>query len=275
MPELPEVETVMRGLEVGLLGRRIRRAVVNRPDLRHKLPEALTRTLTGARVVGFGRRAKYLLMRLDNGFTVIWHLGMSGRMVLGAATNQKHEHVVLECEDGARMGFIDPRRFGAIDLVRTGEEDQHRWLVGLGPEPLSEGFNGVFLAAAFAGKRTSVKAALLDQTLVAGLGNIYVCEALFRARIRPTRLCCDVSKREAGVLARAIKETLAEAIKAGGSSLRDYVQASGELGYFQHQWRVYGKEGEACPDCAGPPCKGVARIVQNGRSSFYCARLQK
>jgi len=196
-------------------------------------------------------------------------------MVIGAATNQKHEHVVLECEGDVRLGFIDPRRFGAIDLVRTSEEDHHRLLAHLGPEPLSETLTGQFLHTAFAAKRTSIKAALLDQRVVAGLGNIYVCEALFRARIKPTRLTAKVTGADAKKLAAAIKQTLDDAIKAGGSSLRDYVQTSGELGYFQHQWRVYGKEGEPCPDCPGAACKLVQRIVQSGRSSFFCPLKQK
>ena len=275
MPELPEVETVMRGLIAAIEGRRITRVRVNRPDLRHPLPKDLATILTGARITGFRRRAKYLLMRLDRGWSVLWHLGMSGRMVIGAATNQKHEHVVLECEGDVRLGFIDPRRFGAIDLVRTSEEDHHRLLAHLGPEPLSETLTGQFLHTAFAAKRTSIKAALLDQRVVAGLGNIYVCEALFRARIKPTRLTAKVTGADAKKLAAAIKQTLDDAIKAGGSSLRDYVQTSGELGYFQHQWRVYGKEGEPCPDCPGAACKLVQRIVQSGRSSFFCPLKQK
>jgi len=275
MPELPEVETVMRGLAAVIQGQRITHVLVRRPDLRHALPPKLAQTLIGARIVGFRRRAKYLLMRLDNGWSVLWHLGMSGRMVLGAATNQPHEHVVLESEGGQRVGFIDARRFGAIDLVPTADEDHHRLLAQLGPEPLSDTLTGKFLYEVLKPKRTSVKAALLDQRVIAGLGNIYVCEALFRARIRPTRLCSNLTRREATLLATAIKETLTDAIKAGGSSLRDYVQASGELGYFQHQWRVYGKEGEPCPECPGPPCPGVQRLVQSARSSFYCPTKQK
>ena len=277
MPELPEVETVMRGLEAALLGRRISRVMIRRPDLRSPLPPDLGQVLTGARIAGFRRRAKYMLMRLDRGpqapaQSVLWHLGMSGRMVINGPADQKHEHVVLECGD-VRVGYVDPRRFGSIDLVATTAEDQHRLLAHLGPEPLSEALSGAFLRAAFAGKRTAIKLALLDQTLIAGLGNIYVCEALFRARIHPLRPCAAITAREANRLAIAIRATLQEAIAAGGSSLRDYVQASGELGYFQHQWRVYGKEGESCPDCAGN-CQ-VQRIAQGGRSSFFCAKKQK
>jgi formamidopyrimidine-DNA glycosylase len=275
MPELPEVETVMRGLAGAIQGLRIERVLVRRGDLRHAMPEKFGATLTGARIEGFRRRAKYLLMRLDNGWSVLWHLGMSGRMLIGPATNQPHEHVVLDFNNGKRLGFIDPRRFGAIDLVATAEEDRHPLLARLGPEPLSAALTGKFLRDALAGKRTSIKAALLDQNLIAGLGNIYVCEALYRARIKPTRICSDLTSRDATRLAAAIKETLEDAIKAGGSSLRDYVQATGELGYFQHHWCVYGKEGEPCPECAGAPCPGVQRIVQGGRSSFFCAIKQK
>ncbi len=265
----------MRGMESALLGRQITRAFIRRPDLRTPFPPDLGQVLTGARIVGFRRRAKYILMRLDRGQSVLWHLGMSGRIVINGPRDQKHEHVLLECEGGLHVAFVDPRRFGSIDLVATEAEDQHRLLAHLGPEPLSDVLTGAFLLAAFAGKRTAIKLALLDQTLIAGLGNIYVCEALFRAGIHPLRPCNAVRKREAGVLAAAIKETLNEAIAAGGSSLRDYVQASGELGYFQHQWRVYGKEGEPCPDCTGAPCTGVQRIAQGGRSSFFCPQKQK
>ncbi len=275
MPELPEVETVMRGLETALLGKRIKRVLLRRADLRHVFPAGLAKAMEGAVITSFRRRAKYMLMRLDNGYSVLWHLGMSGRMVLGEAAEHKHEHVVVECSDGTRVGFVDPRRFGALDLMRTDGEDEHKFLAGLGPEPLGNEFSAGFLAEKFDGKRTSVKAALLDQKLVAGLGNIYVCEALYRARIHPERLAADVKKREFAPLASAIKQTLTDAIAAGGSSLRDYVQASGELGYFQHQWRVYGREGEACPDCKAGTCPGVKRIVQSGRSSFFCEKLQK
>ena len=274
MPELPEVETVMRGLAARLDGRRIVQAAVRRPDLRWPLPEGLEARLTGATVLGFRRRAKYMLMRLEGGDSVLVHLGMSGRMLVrarGANTpDPAHEHVVMDTDDGWRVGFIDPRRFGSIDLVRTADEDGHRLLAGLGPEPLDKAFTGKVLGAALTGKRTPIKAALLDQRIVAGLGNIYVCEALYRAGIGPDTLARDVATR-AGRLVREIKATLTEAIAAGGSSLRDYVQPSGELGYFQHAWKVYGREGERCPVCPGPPkCDGIARVVQAGRSTFFC-----
>ena len=266
----------MRGLQARLEGRVVRRAEVRRPDLRWALPERLAERLTGARVDGFRRRAKYILMRLDGGDSVLLHLGMSGRISIrprGGNAAERHEHVALETDDGWEVAFVDPRRFGSIDLLPTDEEDRHRLLAGLGPEPLDPGFTPKRLKAALEGKRTSIKAALLDQRIVAGLGNIYVCEALYRAGIAPTRLASNTPTR---LLVPEIKATLLEAIEAGGSSLRDYVQPGGELGYFQHAWRVYGREGEPCPVCPGrPACAGIARIVQAGRSTFYCPRLQK
>jgi formamidopyrimidine-DNA glycosylase len=279
MPELPEVETVMRGLRQRLEGRTIVHAVAHRPDLRWPLPEGLERRLIGARVAGFRRRGKYILMQLDGGDSVLLHLGMSGRIVLGPLRpNQPtlHEHLVLETDDGWRLGFVDPRRFGSVDLVRTADEDSHRLLAELGPEPLNGDFTPTRLSAALAGKRTSIKAALLDQKVVAGLGNIYVCEALFRARLSPQRSAHTIPGARAERLVPAIKDTLNEAVAAGGSSLRDYVQPDGELGYFQHAWKVYGHEGEPCERCPGrPACTGVRRVTQSGRSSFYCPRTQR
>lgn len=273
----------MRGLQTRLEGRRLLRAVARRPDLRWPLPPGLADTLTGARVTGFRRRGKYILMRLDSGWSVLLHLGMSGRMVLAPVRDPSgrnditvHEHLELETDDGWRVGFVDPRRFGSVDLVHTDAEDTHRLLAGLGPEPLDGAFTQESLSAALAGKRTPIKAALLDQKIVAGLGNIYVCEALYRAGISPQRLAATIPGARAKRLVPAIKETLTEAIAAGGSSLRDYVQPDGELGYFQHAWKVYGREGEKCPACPGTPaCDGVHRIVQSGRSTFYCSRAQR
>ncbi len=279
MPELPEVETVMRGLQAALQGKRIRRALVHRGDLRWALPPGLARRLTGARVENFRRRGKYMLMRLDGGDSVLIHLGMSGRMLIGrAGANEeiKHEHLVIEAEDGTRVGFVDPRRFGSVDLLPTAAEDGHKLLAGMGPEPLDAAFDAAYLSAALKDRRTPIKAALLDQSVVAGLGNIYVCEALFRAGISPVRLARTVPGARAARLVPEIKATLNEAIAAGGSSLRDYVQPDGELGYFQHAWKVYGREGEPCAHCPGPPgCKGIKRIVQSGRSTFYCPRAQR
>lgn len=276
VPELPEVETVMRGMRARLEGRVVVRAEVRRPDLRWALPERLAERLTGARVAGFRRRAKYILMRLEGGESVLLHLGMSGRITIrrrGTNDPERHAHVVLETDDGWEVAFVDPRRFGSIDLVATSDEERHRLLAGLGPEPLDAAFTAGVLRAALAGKRTPIKAALLDQGIVAGLGNIYVCEALYRAGLAPTRLAGGVRTRR---LVAEIKATLLEAIEAGGSTLRDYVQPGGELGYFQHAWRVYGREGEPCPACPGAPgCDGIARMVQGGRSTFYCRRLQR
>ena len=279
MPELPEVETVMRGLQARLEGRRIVRAAINRPDLRWPFPLGLADRLTGSEVLSFRRRAKYILMRLSGGDSVLIHLGMSGRMnlTLGIPNSvQPHEHMSIEVDDGWRVGFVDPRRFGSVDLVKTDAEDGHRLLAGMGPEPLDGAFSVAMLNAALKGKKTPIKAALLDQRMVCGLGNIYVCEALFRSGISPTRQAATVVGARAARLVPAIKATLTEAIAAGGSSLRDYVQPDGELGYFQHAWKVYGREGQTCGVCPEKPgCGGVRRIVQSGRSTFFCGRVQK
>jgi formamidopyrimidine-DNA glycosylase len=279
MPELPEVETVMRGLRAGLEGRVIARVRLNRPDLRRAFPAGLAGRLEGARVAGFRRRAKYILMRLEGGWSVLIHLGMTGRMVIGPAganATPLHEHLMLETADGVRVGFVDPRRFGSVDLVPTAAEDAHPLLAGLGPEPLEAAFTPAVLSAALEGRRTPIKAALLDQGTVAGLGNIYVCEALFRAAISPRRSAHTVAGARAERLVPAIKATLGEAIAAGGSSIRDYVQPDGELGHFQAAWKVYGRAGEPCERCPGPAaCAGVRRIVQSGRSTFYCGLTQR
>jgi len=282
MPELPEVETVMRGLAARLEGRVIASAVLRRGDLRWAVPAGFAARLTGARVDSLVRRGKYILMRLSGGDSVVLHLGMSGRMNItvgparAPALPVLHEHLVLETDLGCRIGFVDPRRFGSLDLVPTTGEAGHRLLAGMGPEPLGAGFDAAYLSGMLAGRRTPIKAALLDQGVVAGLGNIYVCEALFRARISPRRLAASVAGARAERLVPEIRATLEEAIAAGGSSLRDYVQPSGELGYFQHAWKVYGREGEACARCPGlPVCGGISRIVQSGRSTFFCARTQR
>jgi formamidopyrimidine-DNA glycosylase len=275
MPELPEVETVMRGLDVRLTGRVIARARLHRPDLRWPIPPELPATLTGATVLGFRRRGKFMLMRLDSHMSVLIHLGMSGRMLIDAPF-AAHEHLTIETHDGGRVGFVDPRRFGALDLVPTDSEDSHKLLANMGPEPLGNGFSTPVLLAALAGKATPVKAALLDQRIVAGIGNIYASEALFRARISPRRLAGSLGPARVDRLVPAIKDTLIGAIAAGGSSLRDYVQPSGELGYFQHSWKVYGRTGEPCERCPGQPaCAGIRNVVQAGRSSFYCPLTQR
>lgn len=275
MPELPEVETVMRGLDARLTGRVIARARLHRPDLRWPIPPELPAILTGATVLGFRRRGKFMLLRLDSGLSVLIHLGMSGRMLIDAPF-AAHEHLTIETNDGGRVGFVDPRRFGALDLVPTEAEDSHKLLANMGPEPLGNAFSAPVLLAALAGKATPIKAALLDQRIVAGIGNIYASEALFRARISPRRLAGALGPARLDRLVPAIKDTLIEAIAAGGSSLRDYVQPSGELGYFQHAWKVYGRTGEACERCPGlPACAGIRCMVQTGRSSFYCPLTQR
>lgn len=282
MPELPEVETVMRGLAGVLEGRVIRAASVARPDLRWPFPAGLAERLAGAHVEGFRRRGKYMLMRLSGGDSVLIHLGMSGRMVAqpadapGDRLPVLHEHIALETADGVRIGFVDPRRFGCMDLVPTAAEDGHRLLAGLGPEPLEPAFTPAVLGAALRGRRTPLKAALLDQKVVAGLGNIYVSEALFRARLSPLRTASSVTDEEAGRLVPAIRAVLEESIEAGGSSLRDYVHADGGIGFFQERFKVYGREGLPCEECPGPPdCPGILRTVQAGRASFHCPRLQR
>ena len=282
MPELPEVETVMRGMRAHLEGHVIRHAEMRRPDLRWPMPPDLDQQLRGALVQSFRRRGKYILMRLRGGNSMLLHLGMSGRVNLSRVDPgvvpavDPHEHLVIESEQGCRFGLVDPRRFGAVDLVPTAQEDGHRLLAELGVEPLEAGFTAGLLLGLLAGRRTPLKAALLDQRLIAGLGNIYVCEALFRAGLSPQRETGGVSRPEGIRLVRAIRAVLTEAIAAGGSSLRDYVQPDGELGYFQHAWRVYGRAGERCDDCPGSPdCSGIGRLTQGGRSSFFCPRLQR
>ena len=283
MPELPEVETVRRGLEPVMTGNVIAHADVRRPDLRWPLPPRMAERLTGARVLGLRRRSKYILADLSTDETLLIHLGMSGRMLIsGAMLGQfhhehpapaKHDHVVLDMAGGARITINDARRFGAMDLRATRNAGEHPLLAALGPEPLGNGFSEDYLVARLKGRDTPVKSALLDQKVVAGLGNIYVCEVLYRAGISPARRAGRISARRVAALVPIIREVLTEAIEAGGSSLRDYRQADGELGYFQHRFRVYGREGEACPT---PGCNGtIARLVQSGRSSFHCPICQR
>ena len=275
MPELPEVETVRRGLALRLTGRRIVKAELRRRDLRRPFPPMLAERLAGALIGELRRRGKYLLIELDDSGVLLLHLGMSGRITAGATGTapERHDHVILTLDDGTLVRFNDARRFGLLDYIVRGAEMAHPLLAGMGPEPLEAGFDGAYLEGALASKLTPIKSALLDQKIVAGLGNIYVCEALYRAGISPRRLAATISGARARRLAAAIREVLAEAITAGGSSLRDYVQANGELGYFQHRWAVYGKEGEACPGCTC--AEGVRRIVQAGRSTFFCAKRQR
>jgi formamidopyrimidine-DNA glycosylase len=282
MPELPEVETVRKGLTPVLEGQRLSRVVQRRPDLRFPFPDRFVERLTGRRVVSVDRRAKYLLLRLDDGQVLIGHLGMSGRMTIFEKADTlpapgPHDHVVFETDAGATIIYTDPRRFGFMDLVNPGELDSHKMLSKLGPEPLSNVFNGPTLALALKDRNSPIKSALLDQTVVAGLGNIYVAEALFRSGLSPRRKARTVQGRRAEKLVGMIRAVLLEAIEAGGSSLKDHRQTSGELGYFQHSFAVYGRAGEACPgcDCDVAQTGGIRQIVQSGRSTFYCSRRQR
>ena len=295
MPELPEVETVRRGLAPVMEGARIVKVEVRRGDLRWPLAKDFAKRIAGATVDGLGRRAKYLIADLSSGDVLMMHLGMSGSFhIIQDAKNAKrnarpgdfhhargkigaHDHIVFHMSNGATVTFNDPRRFGSMKLVARAKLDREPLLSALGPEPLGNEFDAGVLAKACAGKKTSLKAALLDQRVVAGLGNIYVCEALYRAHLSPKRQASTIADRKgapnerAVALVDAIKVVLHDAIKAGGSSLRDHRQADGTLGYFQHSFRVYDREGEPCPDCKGT----IKRIVQSGRSTFYCPGCQK
>ena len=279
MPELPEVETVRRGLMPRLVGRRIVRLQQRRPDLRVPMPAKFASKVEGRTVTGIDRRAKYLLIRLDDGQTLIVHLGMSGRMTLhdveSAASHPlgRHDHVVFDMDDGWQVRFNDARRFGLMVLVADEAVAQHKYFKSLGPEPLDEAFTGDVLAARLTGRKTPIKAALLDQKTLVGVGNIYACEALFLAGISPRRSAHTVKGERAGRLVEAIKLVLNRSIADGGSTLRDHVQPGGELGYFQTRFNVYDRAGIACPtrDCGHT----VRRLVQAGRSTFYCARCQR
>jgi formamidopyrimidine-DNA glycosylase len=270
MPELPEVETTVRGLRGVLEGVRLTKVEPRRADLRRAIPVDLRQRLTGARVTRLGRRAKYGLIETDRGDTLIFHLGMSGRWRIDPAELEKHDHLVIETEEGRRLALADPRRFGSLDLVRTEERDDWPAFRALGPEPLGPDFTAAHLERVLAGRIAPIKAMLLDQRIVAGLGNIYVCEALNIARIAPGRAAGQIARARLDRLVRAIRETLVAAIEAGGSTLRDYARPDGELGYFSKQFRVYGREGERCP-CGGL----VRRRVDAARSTFYCARCQQ
>ena len=286
MPELPEVETVRRGLAPVLEGHRLTRVEARRPDLRFPLPANFVQLLTGATITRLERRAKYLLARLDREDTLVMHLGMSGRFEIARPEgtvrpgefhyapdpDPKHAHIVFETEAGGRVTYYDPRRFGYMDLINTATLELHPWFTGLGPEPLSDAFDAGRLKDAFKGRKQGPKTLLLDQRIVAGLGNIYVCEALNRARISPFRPAGGVSQIRLTRLVEDIREVLTEAIAAGGSTLRDFAHADGALGYFQHRFRVYDRAGEPClnSDCGGL----IAREVQAGRSTFFCPVCQ-
>jgi len=288
MPELPEVETVRRGLAPVMEGASVKKVEVRDRRLRWPIAKDFEKRLTGKTVDGLGRRAKYLLADLSSGDVLIMHLGMSGSFRVGQdakpglyyherSKSTAHDHVVFHLSNGATVTFNDPRRFGSMKLVPRAKLEHEPLLRSLGPEPLGNEFDAAMLAAACARKKTSLKAALSDQRVVAGLGNIYVCEALFRARLSPRRIASTIADRNgkpnqrAQALVEAIKAVLNDAIKAGGSSLRDHRRADGSLGDFQHNFQVYDREGEPCPNCKGK----VKRIVQTGRSTFYCPRCQK
>lgn len=283
MPELPEVETVRRGMEPAMQGQRFARVQVNRPDLRWPFPERMADRLTGARVERLRRRSKYILCDLDSAETLLIHLGMSGRVLISGdplgqfvhdhPAAEKHDHVVFDMQNGARITYNDPRRFGAMDLIETAALEAHPLIAALGPEPLGNAFSGAVLRAALEGRNTPIKAALLDQKTVAGLGNIYVCEALYRTGIDPRRKARAISAARIEALAAAVRAVLHEAIEAGGSSLKDYRRADGELGYFQHSFDAYDREGQPCKraGCGGT----IRRIVQSGRSTFFCPQCQR
>ena len=272
MPELPEVETTVRGLEKVLLGRRLTRVEPRRADLRRAMPVDLGQRLTGAQVIELGRRAKYGLITTDRGDTLVFHLGMSGRWRIDPDDIGAHDHLVIATDDGHRLALNDPRRFGSLDLVPTVDLAEWPPFAALGPEPLGDALSGAWLKQRLSGRSAAIKLMLLDQRIVAGLGNIYVCEALFRARINPRKAAGRVSRPRLDALAVAIPAVLDEAIAAGGSTLRDFAQPDGELGYFSKQFDVYGREGEPCR--GGCPGK-VRRIVQGGRSTFYCPSCQR
>lgn len=289
MPELPEVETVRMGLKPALEGHRFIYVETRRGDLRVPFPRDFAKRLTGRQVRQLRRRAKYLLADLDHGETLVIHLGMTGRMSVytkgkvrklgqyvydaapSLAGRGKHDHVVMETDAPARVVFTDHRRFGLMTLVDTDALEDDKLFKGIGAEPLSDEFNAAYLARALKGKKTPIKSALLDQRVIAGIGNIYACEALFRSRISPKRLAMKVAPASIALLVSAIKAVLKDAIKAGGSSLRDYKKADGDLGNFQHHFQVYDREGEPCSACGGT----VKRITQAGRSTFYCPKCQK
>lgn len=274
MPELPEVETTRRGLALKLQDRRITRIEARRPDLRFPLPADFAARIQGSQVEALERRAKYILLRLSGGLVWLIHLGMSGRMVIRQGWPNDigpHDHVIFGTDDGWSVTFNDARRFGMMDLIEAQAVAGHKLLGAIGPEPLDDAFTPAVLIAALHGKRTPMKAALLDQRVVAGLGNIYVSEALYRAGIHPERLAGSVASKRLEKLVPAIKDVLLEAVEAGGSSLRDYVQTDGELGYFQTRFRVYDREDQPCQACQRP----IKRIVQSGRSTFFCGHCQK
>ena len=279
MPELPEVETVRRGIAPILEGARFKSVCARRKDLRIAIPNDFSAALTGKKIMKVGRRSKYILLHMQDGPVVILHLGMSGKVTLcklGEGTVPeigKHDHLVFETDGGVRMVYNDPRRFGLVTFADPDALEDHPMLASMGPEPLSNSFHAAYLSDKLTTRKSPIKNVLLDQKVIAGLGNIYVCEALLRARISPVKLACHLSENDVSLLVSVINDVIREAIEAGGSTLKDYAQVDGELGYFQHCFRAYGREDEVCLNdgCSGT----IARITQSGRSTFYCPGCQK
>lgn len=271
MPELPEVETVVRGLRQALLHEKIAHVAIHRHDLRFPIPPDLGQRLTGQRLESLGRRAKYVCANLSNDDSLLIHLGMSGRLVIDDPDTQKHEHVRLRFQSGRSLSFVDPRRFGYIDICPTSALPDYHRFAHLGLEPLSDAFTGDWLHTSTRQRKRPIKSHIMDQEVVVGVGNIYACEALFQSGIHPMLEASRLRPHQSEQLALAIRETLHRAIEAGGSSLRDYVQSDGELGYFQHQFKVYGREGEPCSVCG----KALENIRISNRSTFFCPTCQK
>lgn len=273
MPELPEVETVCRGIHNKIHNEILERVDLRRPNLRFVIPPSLPDQAKGQKIIKIHRRNKYALIDLENNVTIMIHLGMSGRIVFHDTPDfdiEKHDHVIFYIGDGTVMVLNDPRRFGMVDCIATDQLNTHRLIKNIGLDPFDKKLNPQWLGDKFKGKKSSIKAALLDQRIIAGLGNIYVCEALFRSNIHPSISAGKIKKAQLPILLNHIRAVLAEAIAAGGSSLKDYVQTTGELGYFQKEFQVYGRAGDACFTCQTP----IERIVQSGRSSFYCPNCQ-
>lgn len=273
MPELPEVEVICRGLTPLLAGRTVKSVRLLRKELRYPLPETMVDTLVGRRFEAVVRRAKYLQFLFDDDPVLLWHLGMTGQFHVVDATMPlvRHEHVRIALDNGAVLSYRDARRFGYAGLTTRRELDDHPWFARLGPEPLGGDFNGVYLVERCRGRKSSIKSTLMSADVVVGVGNIYASESLFRSGIHPARAAGRISAARLALLAGCVKQVLAEAIEAGGSSISDFVKADGKPGYFAHSFRVYGREGEACAVCAGP----IRRIVQSGRSSFFCPGCQR
>lgn len=271
MPELPEVETVRRGLEPFLKDKIVQSITMNRPDLRFALPAEMGEIFNGRICKNLRRRGKYILMDFDNGQTLVVHLGMSGRFAINPSSSEKHDHVVITTISGDSIVYNDARRFGMMFIVQTGDEHIHPAFATMGPEPFDPDFNGQTLTRTLQNKKTSIKAALLDQSVVAGIGNIYACEALYMAGISPTRIASTIKGKKADKLITSLRTVLEEAIAAGGSTLRDHRQADGTMGYFQHNFKVYGKAGKQCPETGGI----IKKITQSGRTTFYCPAKQR